>query len=145
MISTGSGGIGLFVENVKVYNEKGPDRVSPFTVPQLMPNASAGHVAMHFGYTGPNACITTACAASGNGIGEAFRWIKDGMADACIAGGTEASLIPICIAAMAQAQAATRNTDAPHASRPFDANRDGFVLSEGSTCLILEEAESAVA
>ena len=145
MISTGIGGLGLFLENVKVYTEKGPDRVSPFTVPQLMPNASAGHVAMHFGFTGPNACITTACAASGNGIGEAFRWIKDGMADACIAGGTEASLIPICIAAMAQAQAATRNTDAPHASRPFDANRDGFVLSEGSTCLILEEAESAVA
>jgi 3-oxoacyl-[acyl-carrier-protein] synthase II len=145
LISTGIGGLGFFIENIRVFNEKGPDRVSPFTVPALMPNASAGQVAMHFGFSGPNACVTTACAAGGHGIGEAYRWIKDGLADACIAGGTENSLIPICLAAMAQAQAASKSTDAPHASRPFDANRNGFVLSEGATALILEEAEGAVA
>ena len=125
--------------------EKGPGRVSPFTVPALMPNAAAGHVAMHFGFSGPNACVTTACAAGAHGIGEAYRWIKDGMADACIAGGTENGLIPICLAAFAQAQAASKSTDAPHASRPFDATRNGFVLAEGATAVMLEEAESAVA
>jgi len=145
LISTGIGGLGYFVENVRTFMEKGPGRVSPFTVPALMPNAAAGHVAMHFGFTGPNACVTTACAAGAHGIGEAYRWIKDGMADACIAGGTENGLIPICLAAFAQAQAASKSTDAPHASRPFDATRNGFVLSEGATAVILEEAESAVA
>jgi 3-oxoacyl-[acyl-carrier-protein] synthase II len=145
LISTGIGGLGYFVENVRVFMEKGPGRVSPFTVPALMPNAAAGHVAMHFGFTGPNACVTTACAAGAHGIGEAYRWIKDGMADACIAGGTENGLIPICLAAFAQAQAASKSTDAPHASRPFDATRNGFVLAEGATAVVLEEAEGAVA
>jgi 3-oxoacyl-[acyl-carrier-protein] synthase II len=112
-------------------------------VPQLMPNASAGHVAMAFGFTGPNACITTACAAGGHAVGEGARWIRDGLADVCISGGTEASVLPLTLSAFAQMQALTRNPDPAIASRPFDLERDGFVLSEGSCALVLEEAERA--
>jgi 3-oxoacyl-[acyl-carrier-protein] synthase II len=114
-------------------------------VPQLMPNASAGHVAMSLGFTGPNACITTACAAGAHAVGEALRWIRDGMADVCIAGGTEASVIPLTLAAFSQMQALTRSDDAEHASRPFDRDRDGFVLAEGACALVLEDAERAAA
>jgi 3-oxoacyl-[acyl-carrier-protein] synthase II len=145
MFSTGIGGLASLLQQHHVLLEKGPDRVSPFMVPMLMPNASAGHVAMAFGFTGPNACITTACAAGSHAVGEAFRLIKFGFADAAIAGGTEATVLPLTIAGFAQMQALTRNPDPAHASRPFDKNRDGFVLSEGAGALVLEEADSAVA
>ena len=112
--------------------------------PQLMPNASAGHVAMAFGFTGPNTCITTACAAGGHAVGEG---VPDGSATgwptSCIAGGTEASVLPLTLSAFAQMQALTRNPDPETASRPFDKERDGFVLSEGACALVLEEAERA--
>jgi len=114
-------------------------------VPQLMPNAAAGHVAMAFGFTGPNLCITTACAAGGHAVGEGARWIRDGMADVCIAGGTEASVLPLTLSAFSQMQALTRNPDPKTASRPFDRERDGFILSEGACALVLEAAERATA
>jgi 3-oxoacyl-[acyl-carrier-protein] synthase II len=145
MFSTGIGGLDSLLKQHLVLLEKGPDRVSPFMVPMLMPNAAAGHVAMAFGFTGPNACITTACAAGSHAVGEAFRLIKYGLADVCIAGGTEASILPLTVAGFAQMQALTRNPDPAKASRPFDKNRDGFVLSEGAGALVLEEAVRAQA
>ncbi len=146
MFSTGIGGLGSLLNQHKVFLDKGADRVSPFMVPMLMPNASAGHVAMAFGFTGPNACITTACAAGAHAVGEAYRLIRDGLADVCIAGGTEASILELTIAGFAQMQALSRRNDEPErASRPFDRDRDGFILSEGAGALILEEAERAVA
>jgi 3-oxoacyl-[acyl-carrier-protein] synthase II len=145
MFSTGIGGLESLLRQHLVLLEKGPDRVSPFMVPMLMPNAAAGHVAMAFGFTGPNACITTACAAGSHAVGEAFRLIKYGLADVCIAGGTEASILPMTVAGFAQMQALTRNPDPTKASRPFDKNRDGFVLSEGAGALVVEEAGRAEA
>jgi len=144
MFSTGIGGLESLLKQHLVLLEKGPDRVSPFMVPMLMPNAAAGHVAMAFGFTGPNACITTACAAGSHAVGEAFRLIKYGLADVCIAGGTEASVLPLTVAGFAQMQALTRNPDPEKASRPFDKDRDGFVLSEGAGALVVEEAGRAV-
>jgi 3-oxoacyl-[acyl-carrier-protein] synthase II len=145
LFSTGIGGLESLLKQHVVLLEKGPDRVSPFMVPMLMPNAAAGNVAMAFGFTGPNACVTTACAAGAHAVGEAYRLIKYGLADVCIAGGTEASILPLTVAGFAQMQALTRNADPARASRPFDKDRDGFVLSEGAGALVLEEAERAQA
>ena len=146
MFSTGIGGLGSLLVQHKVFLEKGADRVSPFMVPMLMPNAAAGHVAMAFGFTGPNECITTACAAGAHAVGDAYRVIRDGLAEICIAGGTDATILGLTLAGFAQMQALSRRNDDPaHASRPFDRDRDGFVLSEGAGALILEEAERAVA
>jgi 3-oxoacyl-[acyl-carrier-protein] synthase II len=145
MFSTGIGGLSSLLAQHRVLLEKGPDRVSPFMVPMLMPNASAGHVAMAFGFTGPNACITTACAAGSNAVGEAFRLIRYRFADVAIAGGTEASILPLTVAGFAQMQALTRNPDPSTACRPFDKERDGFVLSEGSGAVVLEDADRAMA
>lgn len=144
MFSTGIGGLSSLLAQHLVLLEKGPDRVSPFMVPMLMPNASAAHVAMALGFTGPNACITTACAAGSHAVGEAFRLIRYGFADVSIAGGTEASILPLTVAGFAQMHALTRNPDPSTACRPFDKDRDGFVLSEGSGALVLEDAERAV-
>jgi 3-oxoacyl-[acyl-carrier-protein] synthase II len=146
MFSTGIGGLGSLLVQHKVFLEKGADRVSPFMVPMLMPNAAAGHVAMAFGFTGPNECITTACAAGAHAVGDAYRVIRDGLADVCVAGGTDATILGLTVAGFAQMQALSRRNDDPeHASRPFDRDRDGFVLSEGAGTLVLEEAERAVA
>ncbi len=145
LFSTGIGGLESLLKQHKTFLERGADRVSPFMVPQLMPNAAAGHVAMEFGFSGPNTCIVTACAAGAHAVGEAYRYIKDGLADTFIAGGTEASVLPLTIAAFSQMQALTKNRDASKASRPFDKDRNGFVLSEGACALILEDAEGAVA
>jgi 3-oxoacyl-[acyl-carrier-protein] synthase II len=145
VVSTGIGGLSTMIAQHKVLLERGPGRVSPFLVPMMMPNAPAGHVAMEMGFTGPNTCITTACAASGHAVGEAYRYIRDGIADVALAGGTEAAITPLSMAGFAQMQALTRNSDAEHASRPFDANRDGFVLAEGATLLVLEELDRAQA
>jgi 3-oxoacyl-[acyl-carrier-protein] synthase II len=143
MFSTGIGGLSSLLAQHKVFLERGADRVSPFMVPMLMPNAAAGNVAMAFGFTGPNECITTACAAGAHAVGDAYRLIQRELADVCIAGGTEASVLPLTIAGFAQMQALTRNPDPKRASRPFDRDRDGFVLSEGACALVLEEAGRA--
>jgi 3-oxoacyl-[acyl-carrier-protein] synthase II len=144
IIGTGVGGLQTLEENERVYLEKGPARVSPFFVPMMMPNATAGVVAMQLGWTGPNLCVATACAAGAHAIGEAVRLIRDGAADVVMAGGTEAAVTPITIAAFARMGAlSTRNDEPERASRPFDADRDGFVIGEGATCVVLESLERA--
>jgi 3-oxoacyl-[acyl-carrier-protein] synthase II len=145
IVSTGIGGLATMVQQQTVLLERGPDRVSAFMVPAMMPNAAAGQVAMELGFTGPNTCITTACAAGAHGVGEAYRYIRDGLADVCLAGGAEAVITPLGIAGFAQMGALSKNPDPTGACRPFDANRDGFVLSEGACLLVLEEAERAAA
>jgi 3-oxoacyl-[acyl-carrier-protein] synthase II len=143
VVSTGVGGLRYMEQQVRILAERGPDRVSAFTVPAMMPNAASAQIAMEFGFTGPNSCITTACAAGAHGVGEAYRYIKHGMADLAVAGGTESGITPLSLAAFAQMQALSRNTDPTRASRPFDANRDGFVMAEAAGILILEEEERA--
>ena len=143
---TGIGGLITLEEQVRILLDKGPDRVSPFFVPMLMPNATAGVIAIKFGWTGPSLCITTACAAGANAIGEAARMIRDGTTDVAIAGGTEASITAPAIAAFARMGALSKRNDAPElASRPFDASRDGFVMGEGAGFMVLERADKAEA
>jgi 3-oxoacyl-[acyl-carrier-protein] synthase II len=145
IVSTGIGGLSTLSQQIQVLIERGPGRISPFMVPSMMPNAAAGQIAMAMGFTGPNLCITTACAAGGHAVGEAAQMIRHGLADVCMAGGTEAVVTPIAMAGFAKMQALSRNPDPEGASRPFDADRDGFVLSEGACVLVLEEAERAQA
>ena len=146
IVGTGVGGLGTLEEQVTVYLEKGPARVSPFLVPMMMVNATAGMIAMQFGWKGPNLCIATACAASANAIGEAARLIRDGSADIVMTGGAEASLTGTALSAFARMTAlSTRNDDPTHASRPFDTDRDGFVMGEGAAALVLERLDRAVA
>ena len=128
-----------------MLREKGAGRVSPFMVPMLMANAAGGHIAMHFGLTGPNYCTVSACSSSNHAIGESMRLIRDGYVDLAIAGGSEAATIPLTVAAFAQMTALTKNPDPETASRPFDADRNGFVLSEGGCALIMESEEHAKA
>lgn len=143
VVSTGVGGLQTMEDQVRILAERGPGRVSAFTVPAMMPNAASGQIAMELGFSGPNACITTACAAGAHGVGEAYRYVKHGMADLAVAGGTEAAVTPLALAAFAQMQALSRNPDPGRASRPFDAERDGFVIAEAAGILILEEEERA--
>jgi len=144
IIATGVGGLHTLEENQQLYFEKGPSRVSPFFVPMMMPNATAGVVAMQLGWTGPNLCVATACAAGAHAIGEGVRLIRDGTADVVMAGGTEAAVTPLTIAAFARMGALSSRNDAPErASRPFDADRDGFVIGEGAGCVVLEPLERA--
>jgi 3-oxoacyl-[acyl-carrier-protein] synthase II len=146
VFATGIGGISSLLASEKVLRSKGPDRVSAFTVPQLMPNAAAGQVAMAFGLRGPNFCTTTACAAANHAIGLAFQAIQHGEAEAMVAGGSESAFVDIALVAFAQMTAlSTRFNDRPQeASRPFDSLRDGFVMGEGAGALILEEREHAL-
>jgi 3-oxoacyl-[acyl-carrier-protein] synthase II len=144
IIATGVGGLHTLEENQRLYFDKGPSRVSPFFVPMMMPNATAGVVAMQLGWTGPNLCVATACAAGAHAIGEGVRLIRDGTADVVMAGGTEAAVTPLTIAAFARMGAlSSRNDDPERASRPFDADRDGFVIGEGAGCVVLEPLERA--
>jgi 3-oxoacyl-[acyl-carrier-protein] synthase II len=146
ILGTGIGGLITLEEQLLVYVEKGPARVSPFLVPMMMTNATAGTVAMQLGWTGPNLCISTACAASAHAIGEAARLIRDDTADAVMTGGSESCMTPTAISAFARMTALSgRNDDPEHASRPFDAARDGFVMGEGASGLLLENWDRAKA
>jgi 3-oxoacyl-[acyl-carrier-protein] synthase II len=145
VVSTGVGGLTTMLEQARVLFERGPGRISPFLVPGMMPNAAAGQVAMAFGFTGPNTCLVTACAAGAHAVGEGYRYVRDGYADVCLAGGTEAAITELSMGGFAQMQALSRNPEPERASRPFDADRDGFVLSEGACLLVLEDAERAEA
>jgi 3-oxoacyl-[acyl-carrier-protein] synthase II len=138
IFGTGIGGIQTLLQQHTVLLEKGPGRVSPFMVPMLMANAAAGHIAMRYGLQGHNMATLSACASSNNAIGEGMRLIRDGHLDLCIVGGSEAATHPLTVAAFAQMTALTKNPDPETASRPFDAERNGFVLSEGGATLILE-------
>jgi len=146
IIGSGIGGIATFEEQCRTFIEKGPGRVSAFFVPMFIPDMASGLVAMRYGLTGPNFCTVSACASSAHAIGEAYRTIQRGDADAMIAGGAEAAITPLAIAGFANMKALSpRNDDPKHASRPFDATRDGFVLGDGSGVVVLESLEHATA
>jgi len=144
VIGSGVGGISTIEQGVHTLVAKGPTRLSPFTVPKLMVNSTAGHVSIRFGLQGPSSAHATACASSGHSIGEAMRMMQRGEADVMIAGGAEGAVTPICISAFTCMKAlSSRNDDPAGASRPFDKGRDGFVLSEGAACLLLETESHA--
>jgi 3-oxoacyl-[acyl-carrier-protein] synthase II len=145
MLGTGIGGIKVLEEQQTIYLNRGPDRCSPFMVPMMIANMAAGLTAIHVGAKGPNSCPVTACAAGSNAIGEAFRLIQYGYAQAMICGGAEAAVTPLSVAGFASMRALSfRNDDPIHASRPFDRDRDGFVMGEGSGILLLEELGHAL-
>ena len=145
IIGTGIGGLKVLEDQQTILLNRGPDRCSPFMIPMMIANMAAGLTAIHTGAKGPNSCSVTACAAGSNSIGDAFRLVQRGYAQAMICGGTEAAVTPLSFAGFASARAlSTRNDDPAHASRPFDRDRDGFVMGEGTGILILEELEHAL-
>lgn len=144
VIGSGIGGLKVLEEQEEVYLTRGPDRCSPFLVPMMIANMAAGLTAIHTGAKGPNFCPVTACAAGSNAVGEAFRLIQRGYAQAMICGGTEAAITPLCIAGFAAARTLSTNNQEPNrSSRPFARDRDGFVMGEGAGILLLEELEHA--
>ena len=144
IIGSGIGGMQTFEEQCSIYLTKGPDRVSPFFVPMFIPDIAAGLVSMRFGLKGPNFATVSACASSANAIGESYRLIRDGKADAMLTGGSEAAITGLTIAGFQNMRAlSTRNDDPATASRPFDRDRDGFVLADGAACVMLESLEHA--
>jgi 3-oxoacyl-[acyl-carrier-protein] synthase II len=146
IVSSGIGGLRTLQDQHDILATKGPSRTSPFTIPMLISNMASGLISMEFGLRGPNLCIVTACATSNNAIGESWRMIKFGDADIFLAGGSEASIVPIGLAGFSAMKAlSTRNDQPERASRPFDRDRDGFVMSEGAGVVIVEELEHAKA
>jgi len=144
IVGSGIGGIEEFEEGYRKFYEKGHDRVSPFMVPKLMVNAGSGNVAIYYGIKGPNSAVATACASGGHAIGQATDCIRLGQADIMIAGGSEAAVTPLGLACFIALRALSKRNDSPsEASRPFDKDRDGFVLAEGAGILVLEEWEHA--
>lgn len=144
VLGSGIGGMETLEDTARVLHEKGPGRVSPFFVPMMIGNMAAGQVAIALGVTGPNITVVTACASATNAIGDAFKLIQRGGADLVITGGTEASIIPLAFAGFNSMKAlSTRNEEPEKASRPFDKERDGFVMGEGAGIIILEKLEHA--
>lgn len=144
IIGSGIGGIETLEENCRVLFEKGPKRISPFFVPMMIANIASGQVAIRFGIKGYNACVVTACATANHSIGDAMRVIQNGYADIMISGGAEASISPLGFSGFCAMRAMSENPDPDSACRPFDKNRDGFVMGEGAGILVLEEYEHAV-
>ena len=145
IIGVGMGGVGQIEHYTRVLDERGYRRVTPFFIPMIIPNMAAGQVAILFGAKGPNTAVCTACAAGNHAIGESYRIIKEGRADIMICGGTESLITPLCVAGFSVMKAlSTRNDEPEKASRPFDKDRDGFVIAEGCGILILEELEHAL-
>lgn len=145
IIGTGIGGIKVLEDQHEILRTKGPDRCSPFMIPMMIGNMAAGLTAIRLGAKGPNACTVTACAAGSNAIGDAFRMVQRGYAKVMVGGGTEAAITPLSFAGFCACKAmTTNNDDYLHASRPFDRNRDGFVLGEGAGILILESLDHAL-
>ena len=144
IIGSGVGGLFTMESQAQILSHKGPKRVSPFTVPMMIPNMATGLTAIALGAKGPSSAVSTACAAGSNAIGDSFRLLQLGKADAMICGGAEASITPLGVAGFASAKALSFRNDSPQtASRPFDAERDGFVIGEGSGILVLETLENA--
>ena len=144
IISSGIGGLKTLEEQFTILMNKGPSRTSPFTIPMLISNMASGVISMEFGLRGPNLCIVTACATSNNSIGESWRMIKFGDADIFLAGGSEASIVELGLAGFSSMRALSKRNDEPErASRPFDRDRDGFVMSEGAGVCVVEELEHA--
>lgn len=144
-IGSGIGGLGEFEEQHRKFIEKGQRRVNPFTIPMFIPDMAAGQVSIEIGAKGINNCSVTACASGANSIGDAFRVIQKGDAEMIIAGGTEATITEMTVAGFSNMTALSKNPDPKTASRPFDKNRDGFVIGEGAGIVVLEELEHAVA
>jgi len=146
LVSSGIGGLKTLQDQLTILLTKGPSRTSPFTIPMLLSNMASGLISMEFDLHGPNMCIVTACATANNAIGESWRIIKFGDADIFLAGGSEASIVEIGLAGFSAMRAlSTRNDQPERASRPFDRDRDGFVVSEGAGILVVEELEHAKA
>ncbi len=144
VIGSGIGGLHVLTEQARVLMERGPSRFSPFMIPQMIVDIVAGYVAIKYGLRGPNYCITSACATATHCLGESLRIIQSGDADIMISGGTESSICEMGVGGFAAMKAlSTRNDDPQGASRPFDAERDGFVIAEGAGVLVLEEYERA--
>jgi len=144
IVGSGIGGIGTVSEQVQVLLERGPSKVSPFLIPMILPETAASMVAIEFGLRGPNMAVTSACATGANAIGEAGEMIRRGAAELALAGGAEAGVVPISVAGFSAMRALSERNDAPQqASRPFDRDRDGFVVGEGAGILVLEELEHA--
>ncbi|BAY88803.1 MULTISPECIES: beta-ketoacyl-ACP synthase II [unclassified Tolypothrix] len=144
IIGSGIGGLKVLEDQQTVYLNRGPDRCSPFMIPMMIANMAAGLTAIHTGAKGPNSCSVTACAAGSNAIGDAFRQIQWGYAKAMICGGCEAAITPLGVAGFAAARALSTLNDPANACRPFDRDRDGFVMGEGAGILVLEELEHAL-
>jgi len=145
IIGNGMGGLATLSEQLKVLFNEGPDRVSPFLIPAMIPDMASGQVSIRLGAKGPNYCVASACASGAHAIGNAFSIIRQGDAKVMLAGGSEAVITPIAIAGFANMRAlSTRNSDPKKASRPFDAERDGFVTGEGAAVLVLETLEFAL-
>src|SRR5437773_5682634 len=144
LIGTGTGGVATFEENCRALVEKGPSRVSPFFIPMYMPNAAAALISMRYGAQGPNYCTVSACASSAHALADAVQLIRNDAADVIIAGGAEAAITPLAVASFANMKALSeRNDDPATASRPFDKDRDGFVMGDGAAVLVLEDEEHA--
>jgi 3-oxoacyl-[acyl-carrier-protein] synthase II len=144
LVSSGIGGLKTLQDQLTILLTKGPSRSSPFTIPMLLSNMASGLISMEFDLRGPNMCIVTACATANNAIGESWRIIKFGDADIFLAGGSEASIVEIGLAGFSAMKAlSTRNDEPERASRPFDRDRDGFVVSEGAGIAVVEELEHA--
>jgi 3-oxoacyl-[acyl-carrier-protein] synthase II len=146
IVGSGIGGLSTIEQSHSVLEKSGPRRVSPFMVPKLMPNAAAGAIAMKYHLHGPNFAPSSACATGAHAIGEAYRYLRSGLADVMVAGGTEAALTPLSVSAFARMGALSRRNDEPErASRPFDKGRDGFVFGEGAGVLVMERRDHAEA
>lgn len=144
IIGVGIGGLPIIEQQGKILQDRGPSRISPFFIPAVITNMASGHMTIKYGLRGPNFSVTSACASGAHSIGEAAQYIRDGQADVMIAGGTEAAITPLAVAGFASMKAlSTRNSQPELASRPFDKDRDGFVLSEGAGIVILEDYEHA--
>ncbi len=146
LVGSGIGGIGFLEEQARTLHTKGPSKLSPFTVPYMIADMAAGYTSIAIGAKGPNSCVVTACASGTNSIGDAYKLIQRGAAKAMVAGGAEASITPLGVGSFCAARAlSNRNDDPAHASRPFDKDRNGFVIGEGSGIIILEDLEFAKA
>jgi 3-oxoacyl-[acyl-carrier-protein] synthase II len=144
-IGVGFCGIELFEDTVRVLDAKGPRRITPYFIPAVVPNMAPGQVSMYLGYKGPNYTTASACASGGHAIGEALRWIQRGDMDAALAGGTESPISGVAVGGFASMRAISKRNEEPaRASRPFDRDRDGFVMAEGAAVMVLEEREAAL-
>jgi 3-oxoacyl-[acyl-carrier-protein] synthase II len=144
IVGSGIGGLNEFEEQHERYIRGGPGKISPFVIPKMISNAASGHVSIHFGLQGPNTAVSTACASAGNAVGDAMRAIQLDEADVMVTGGAESTITPMGLGGFTSARAlSSRNEDPTRASRPFDRDRDGFVLSEGAGMVVLEELEHA--
>jgi 3-oxoacyl-[acyl-carrier-protein] synthase II len=144
IFGSGIGGFGTFYKQVVINHTEGPNRVSPFFIPMMIPDIAAGLIAIEYGFKGPNHCVVTACATANNNIIDSYLMISNGLADRVLSGGSEAGVLEIGIAGFNASKALSTRNDSPKtASRPFDATRDGFVIGEGGGALILEDLETA--